>query len=73
MNASQTMDKLAQLKREYDTDCATLRLSLYGKPWLLNPRLQERGEQYDADVRAVLVQAQRGVTKLMIEHAIDKP
>lgn len=73
MNADQTVNKLAELRCEYEQDCATLHLALYGKPWLLNPRLQERGDKYDADVRAVLAQAQRGVTKLMIEYEIDKP
>lgn len=73
MNANQAMSELAELRREYEQDCSTLRLSLYGNPWLLNPRLEERGEQYDADVRQVLTQAQRGVTKIMIENAVDKP
>lgn len=71
MNAQEALDELAELKRQYQLDCAALRLGLYGKPWLLNPRLSERGEQYDEDCRRVLAGVGRGVTKYQIEQAVD--
>ncbi len=56
MNAHDLLGKLAQLKRDYEQDCAALRLGLYGKPWLLNPRLAERGDKFDEATIAVLSQ-----------------